>query len=64
MVGDYLRPMVSSINKTTSRTTKTHPRSKRSQANNEHVQINIDDITDKLLSSIDCSTYAQYQRCY
>jgi len=65
IVDDYLRPTVALINKTTYQSTKTHQRSKRSQNNNnEQTQINIEDITDKLLSSIDCSTYAQYQRCY
>jgi hypothetical protein len=66
IVDDYLRPTVALINKTTYQSTKNHPRSKRSQNNNnnEQTQINIEDITDKLLSSIDCSTYAQYQRCY
>jgi hypothetical protein len=64
MVDDYLRPMVSSLNKTTYRSTKAHHRSKRFQTNNENVQITIEHITDKLLSSIDCSTYEQYQRSY
>jgi len=65
MVDDCLRPMVDSINKTTYRSIKAHHRSKRSHNNNnEHIQINIDDIADKLLSSIGCSTYAQYQRWY
>jgi hypothetical protein len=64
IIDDCLRPMVNSINKSTYRSIKTHHRSKRSHNNNEHTQINIDDITDKLLSSIACSAYAQYQRWY
>ena len=63
MVDDCLRPMAATMNKT-SRSTTTHHRSKRSHTNQEHMQIDIEDITDRLLSSIDCSTYAQYQRCF
>jgi hypothetical protein len=64
MIDDYLRPVITSMNKTTSRTTKSAHRSKHSHNIDEYPRINIDDITEKLLSSIDCSTYAQYQRCY
>jgi hypothetical protein len=64
IVDDCLRPVAASINKKTSHSTKTQQRSKRSQTNNEHTQINIEDLTDKLLSSVACSTYSQYQRCY
>jgi len=65
MVHDCLRPMINSVNKTTYRQIKSQHRSKRPQkTNTEHTQIDIDNITDKLLSSVDCSTYAQYQRCY
>lgn len=63
IVDDCLRPMAAAMNKT-SRSTKTHHRSKRAHTNQDHMQIDIEDITDRLLSSIDCSTYAQYQRCF
>ncbi|CAF1148683.1 unnamed protein product [Rotaria sp. Silwood1] len=63
LVDDCLRPIAASINKTPDRPRKNHHRSKRSHANNEPIQINIDDMIDKLLSSVDCSAYAQYQRC-
>ena len=60
IVDDYLRPMIDSVNGETIESTKkpSHHRSKR------NAQINIDELTDKLLSSMDCSTYSQYQRCY
>ena len=64
IVDDYLRPVAASMTKKTSQSTKSLHRSKRSQMNNEQTQINIDHITDKLLSSVACSTYSQYQRCY
>ncbi|CAF2629391.1 unnamed protein product [Rotaria sp. Silwood2] len=63
IVDDCLRPIAASINKTPDRSRKNHPRSKRSHTNNEPIQINIEDMIDKLLSSVDCSAYAQYQRC-
>jgi len=57
IVDECIRPMVSSIGKY--RSIKNH-RFKRSQT---HSQLNIENITDKLLSSVDCSIYSRYQRC-
>jgi hypothetical protein len=57
IVDECIRPMVDSIGKY--RSIKNH-RHKRSQA---HSQLNIENITDKLLSSVDCSIYSRYQRC-
>ena len=54
---------MSSMNKITDQPTKTYYRSKRSHIKKEQIQINIDNMVDKLVSSIDCSAYAQYQRC-
>jgi hypothetical protein len=56
VVDECIRPIVHSIGK--NRLTKNH-RYKRS-----HQQLNIDELTDKLLSSIDCSIYTRYQRCF
>jgi hypothetical protein len=64
IVDDYLRPVAASMNKKLSPSTKIQQRSKRSQMNNEQTEINIDDITDRLLSSVACSAYSQYQRYY
>jgi hypothetical protein len=58
IVDECIRPMVSSIGK--NHLTKNH-RYKRSQQT--HTPLNIENITDKLLSSIDYSIYARYQRC-
>jgi hypothetical protein len=58
IVDNCFRPMISSIEK--SRLTKTHPRFKRSQGG--QIPLNIENITDKLLSSIDYSIYTRYQR--
>ena len=63
IVDDCLRPVAAAMSRT-SHVSKTHHRSKRSHTNSENMQIDIEDITDRLLSSIDCSTYAQYQRCF
>ncbi|CAF0720471.1 unnamed protein product [Adineta steineri] len=57
-----LRAIVSSIDKTmynnnNNQSTKTHYYTK-------HSHINLDNITDKLLSSMNSSIYSQYQRCY
>jgi hypothetical protein len=62
IVNDCLRPIAASIDKPTYRSIKNHHRSKRPHTKHEHTQI-IENITDKLLSSMDCSIYAQYQRC-
>ncbi|UJR15794.1 hypothetical protein I4U23_002726 [Adineta vaga] len=59
-VDDYIRPMAFSIGQNPS--IKSHHRSKRSQTNNDDTQLIIEDITDKLLSSIDYPIYAQHQR--
>ena len=64
IVDDYLRPIVTSINEVSDRSTKAYHRSKRLHTNNEHVQINIQDIVDKLSSSVNYSIYAPYQRYY
>jgi hypothetical protein len=58
IVDECIRPMISSIEKT--RLTKPHHRFKRTHG---QTQLNIDNITDKLLSSIDYSIYTRYQRC-
>ncbi|CAF3320074.1 unnamed protein product [Rotaria socialis] len=58
IVDQCIRPMISSIGK--NRFTKNHnQRYKRSHINNDRTQLNIENITDKLLSSVDCSTYAR-----
>jgi hypothetical protein len=64
IVDGYIRPMVTSMGP--NRLPKTHypHRSKRSHDNNNHTQLIIEDITDKLLSSIDYPIYTQHQRCY
>jgi hypothetical protein len=64
IVDDCLRPVAASMNKKLTQSTKIQQRSKRSQMNNEQTEINIDDITDRLLSSVACSAYSQYQRYY
>ena len=58
MVNDCIRPMVSSIKKP--RIIKYPQRSKRPNA---PTQLNIENITDKLISSVDYSIYTRYQRC-
>ncbi|CAF2011579.1 unnamed protein product [Rotaria magnacalcarata] len=63
IVDDCLRPIVASINKLCDQSTKHQFRSKRSNTTFERPQININEMIDKLLSGIDCSSYAQYQRC-
>ncbi|CAF0951773.1 unnamed protein product [Rotaria sordida] len=63
IVDECIRPMVTSIGK--NRFTKNYQqRYKRPHIHNDHTQLNIEHITDKLLSSVDCSTYARYQRSY
>jgi hypothetical protein len=65
IVDGYIRPMVTSMG--SNRLPKTHyqHRSKRSHDNNNnHTQLIIEDISDKLLSSIDYPIYTQHQRCY
>jgi hypothetical protein len=57
IVDECIRPMVKSIGK--SRLTTRNPRYKRPNA---HTQLNIENITDKLLSSIDYPIYTRYQR--
>ena len=64
IVDECLRPMAELMNQTTPQLGKSSHRSRRSHTNHEHTEINIEDLTDKLLSSVDCSTYSQYQRCY
>jgi hypothetical protein len=61
IINGYLRPMVSSIGQ--NRSTKPHHRSKRAHVSNEDTELIIEDITDKLLSSIDYPIYTQHQRC-
>ncbi|CAF3481630.1 unnamed protein product [Rotaria socialis] len=63
IVDDCLRPIVASINKPCDQSTKNQFRSNRSNTTFERPQINIDEIIDKLLAGVDCSSYAQYQRC-
>ncbi|CAF2371678.1 unnamed protein product [Rotaria sp. Silwood2] len=63
IVDGCIRPMVTSISR--NRFTKNQQqRYRRPHVHNDHTQLNIEHITDKLLSSVDCSTYARYQRCY
>ena len=57
LMDDYLRPMMATKTKPLMRSTKSHSRAKRSRT-----PIRLDDITEKLISSVDCSIYAQYQR--
>jgi hypothetical protein len=58
IVNECIRPMASSIGR--NRLTKNDHRYKRSHV---HTQLNVENITDKLLSSINESIYARYQRC-
>ena len=53
MVDTYLRPAISSRNVR-----------QYAETNDERTEPSIEDITGKLLSSIDCSIYARYERCY
>ncbi|CAF1066431.1 unnamed protein product [Adineta ricciae] len=62
IVDGCIRPMAISIGQ--NRSMKAHQRSKRISTNNDDAQLIIEDITDKLLSSIDYPIYAQHQRCY
>lgn len=62
-IDDCLRPVVTSMNKIYRKSTRNTLSSKRLNGVNEPPQINIDEMVDKLLSSVDCSTYAQFQRC-
>ncbi|CAF3370958.1 unnamed protein product [Rotaria sp. Silwood1] len=63
IVNECIRPMVTSIGR--NRFTKNQSqRYKRPHVQNDHTQLNIEHITDKLLSSVDYSTYVRYQRCY
>ena len=62
LVNQFIRPMKDSITKHRLSRTQTQ-RFKRMQTVNEQNPLRIEDITDKLLSSIDCSTYVQFQRC-
>lgn len=61
IINGYLRPMASSIGPNPP--TKSHTRSKRASISTEETQLIIEDITDKLLSSIDYPIYSQHQRC-
>ncbi|CAF0907327.1 unnamed protein product [Adineta ricciae] len=62
IVDGCIRPMAISIGQ--NRSMKAHQRSKRISTNNDDAQLIIEDITDKLLSSIDYPIYTQHQRCY
>lgn len=57
IVNDCIRPMMHSIGK--SRSMKSYQRYKRPT----QTQINLEHITDKLISSVDYSSYSRYQRC-
>ena len=59
IVDECIRPMISSIEKTP--LTKHHHRFKRTS--HGQAPLDIDSITDKLLSSVDYSMYTRYQRC-
>ncbi|CAF1461503.1 unnamed protein product [Adineta steineri] len=61
IVDECLRPIVDSIGK--NRPTKNQHRSKRASINSDQTQLIIEDITDKLSSSLDYSIYTQHQRC-
>jgi hypothetical protein len=58
IVNECIRPMISSIEKTP--LIKPHHRFKRTHG---QTPLNIDSITDKLLSSVDYSIYTRYERC-
>lgn len=63
IVNECIRPIMTSIGK--NRFVKNqNQRFKRSNINNDYTQFNLENITDKLLSSVDCSTYTRYKRCY
>ena len=61
IVNDCIRPIINERNSYISYSNKHHSRSKRS---NGQKCLRIDEITNKLRSSIDYSIYTQYQRCY
>lgn len=60
MVKDCIRPMMNSIGK--SRSMKSFPRFKRANHPSQ-TSLNLENITDRLLSSMDYSIYTRYQRC-
>ena len=57
LVDEYLRPVMATKTKPLTRSNQVRSRAKRA-----HTPIKLEEITDKLFSSIDCSIYAQYQR--
>lgn len=63
LVDQYIRPMIGSMAR--SRLTRNQQqRFKRPNMTNDLTPLKVEDISDKLLSSIDCSIYSQYQRCF
>ena len=60
IVDDCIRPIINESN--AMNPSKTSSRSKRSQRHKSTIRI--EEITDRLRSSIDYSIYTQYQRCY
>ena len=61
MVKECIRPMINSIGK--SRSMKSFPRFKRPNQHPSQTSLNVENITDRLLSSMDYSIYTRYQRC-
>lgn len=63
IVNQYIRPMANSINQSQLNKNQIQ-RFKRNLNPTEQNTLKIEDIRDKLLSSVDCAIYQQFQRCF